>query len=341
MKFERRPLDESLGAILAHNISDDAGRRVLRKGTVISRDEVQTLRDMGRSYVFVAQLEADDVGEAQAARRTADLLAGKNIRLVGAVTGRTNLLSEQAGILHVDVERLGQLNEIPGVTLATLRDRSVVPERQMVASIKIIPYGIPASSMDAIEAITQDGPIVSILPLTPKRVDLLLLGGAPILDKLEADFKQPLTDRVQSLGSRIEQIHKLATDHDDPIEVIAVALERIAASQIDLLIMAGETAVMDPRDVLPSAVELAGGYVETTGAPVDPGNLLMIAYLGDLPVLGAPGCARSPKENVIDWVLPRLLSGEHLERADITSLGHGGLLEDIKERPFPRANAGE
>ena len=341
MKFERRPINESLGAILAHNISDDVGSRVLRKGTPISENELHTLSELGRSHVFVAEIEEGDIGEAQAARRTAELLRGKNLRPVGAATGRTNLLSELAGILHIDVNRLGRLNEIPGVTLSTLRDRSVVPERQMVASIKIIPYAIPASSMAEIESITQAGPIVSVLPLGHKRVHLLLLGGAPILDKLEADFKQPLSERVKTLGSEIEQTHKVATDSDDPVLAIAAALQRIAASEIDLLIMAGETAVMDPRDVIPTAVKHAGGYVETTGAPVDPGNLLMIAYLGDLPVLGAPGCARSPKENVVDWVLPRLLSGEHLEKTDITRLGHGGLLEDIKERPFPRANAGE
>ena len=103
-----------------------------------------------------------------------------------------------------------------------------------------------------------------------------------------------------------------------------------------LVVLAGESAIMDRYDIAPRAVERAGGEVICFGAPVDPGNLLMLAYVGDVPVLGAPGCARSPKTNVIDWVLPRLLAGERLARADILALGHGGLLEDTPLRPMPR-----
>jgi molybdenum cofactor cytidylyltransferase len=340
MIFEKRELKACSGAILAHNISDRHGKRILRKGIVLTKHELRLLQDSGRTFVYVAELEPGDLGEAEAARRTAELVHGNNIQLVGAATGRTNLLAERAGVLQINVNRLDELNKLPGVTISTLRSPSVVPDRQMVASIKIIPYGISTDTMTAIENLAGREPIVAILPLEPKHVDLILLGGAPILEKIEADFRQPLEERVRALGSEIEEIHKIATDCDDPIQLIADGLMRIADRQVDLLIMAGETAIMDPRDVIPIAIGLAGGYVETTGAPVDPGNLLMLAYIDNLPILGAPGCARSLKENVVDWVLPRLLSGEHLTRSDITHLGHGGLLEDIKERPFPRAMAG-
>lgn len=340
MKFEKRAIQDTNGAILAHNISDEDGNRVLRKGIQISPQEIETLRRLGRRFIYVAELEEGDVGEANAARRTAELVHGDGIRLVGAATGRTNLLAETAGVLHVDVEGLQALNTLPGVTLSTLRDRSVVSVRRMVASIKIIPYGISAETMHAIGAIAAGRPIVSVQSLDARRVHLMFLGAAAILGKLEHDFKAPLEKRVKDLGSAISATHQVVTDVDDPAAAITVALNRLSEMPVDLLIMAGETAIMDPRDVIPAAIEAAGGQVETTGAPVDPGNLLMIAYLDNLPILGAPGCARSPKENVIDWVLPRLLSGERLRRSDITSLGHGGLLEDIKERPFPRSKAG-
>jgi molybdenum cofactor cytidylyltransferase len=341
MKFEQRRADQTQGAILAHNISDSTGKRVLRKGTVISPEEIKVLQELGRDRVFVAELDADDISEVEAARRSAELIQGEHIRLVGATTGRTNLLSQITGVLHIDVDRLIRLNELPGVTLSTLRDRSVVPERQMVASIKIIPYGITAEMMASIESICSEGPILTIIPLRPKRVHLLLLGGKAILDKLESGFRDSLQDRVQNLGSKIEATHRIATDVADPIAAISNTLTELRSDQVDLLIMAGETAIMDPRDVIPTAIKRAGGHIETTGAPVDPGNLLMIAYLGNLPILGAPGCARSPKENVVDWILPRMLTGEVLKRADIIKLGHGGLLEDIKERPYPRSKAVE
>lgn len=341
MKFERRQVEKTIGTILAHNVSDLNGRRVLRKGVLISEQEIATVQDLGREFIYIAELEHGDVSEAEAARRSAELIHGEHIRVVGAATGRTNLLAEKSGVLHVDVARLNAINTLTGVTLATLRDRSVVPERQMLASIKVIPYGLPAGIMAAIEDISEQGPIVELIELPPKRVDMLYLGAAAILDKLEQDFRNPLEVRVRNLGSTVEGIHRLPTDVEDPVSELAAVLKKLPERQIDLLIIAGETAIMDPRDIIPSAIEKAGGFVETVGAPVDPGNLLMIAYLDELPILGAPGCARSLKENVMDWVLPRLLSGERLKRSDITSLGHGGLLEDIRERPFPRSKAGE
>ena len=112
---------------------------------------------------------------------------------------------------------------------------------------------------------------------------------------------------------------------------------RAAGSQ--MMVLAGETAIMDRHDLVPRAVERAGGHVEALGAPVDPGNMLMVAYLGEVPIIGAPGCARSRKVNIVDWVLPRLLVGDRLTRGDLTALGHGGLLEEAPERPMPRGAA--
>jgi molybdenum cofactor cytidylyltransferase len=124
-------------------------------------------------------------------------------------------------------------------------------------------------------------------------------------------------------------------DDQGEAELAEVLVNEVKAGA-DLIILAGETAIMDRYDIAPRAIECAGGEVVCFGAPVDPGNLLLLAYLRDVPILGAPGCARSPKVNVIDWVLPRLLVGERLARQDILALGHGGLLEDTPLRPVPR-----
>ena len=126
-------------------------------------------------------------------------------------------------------------------------------------------------------------------------------------------------------------------EEESGAEALAAAIERQLRAGIELVLLAGETAIMDRHDIAPRAVELAGGEVVCFGAPVDPGNLLMIGYVGSVPVIGAPGCARSPKRNIVDLVLPRLLVGERLERRDIVAMGHGGLLEDVPERPMPRS----
>jgi molybdenum cofactor cytidylyltransferase len=124
---------------------------------------------------------------------------------------------------------------------------------------------------------------------------------------------------------------------DEPDEAaLAEMLRQQVASGIEMILLAGETAIMDSHDIVPRAIERAGGRVESVGAPVDPGNLLMLAYIRDVPVVGAPGCARSKKINIVDWILPRLLVGDRLTRRDIIELGHGGLLQDVRERGMPR-----
>lgn len=128
----------------------------------------------------------------------------------------------------------------------------------------------------------------------------------------------------------------MSTQDESAEEALARAIRQQCDGGAELVLLAGETAVMDARDITPRAIERAGGRVECVGAPVGPGNLLVLAYRGEVPILAAPGCARSRKTNVIDWVLPRLLVGERLRRQDVVALGHGGLLEDVPERPMRR-----
>jgi molybdenum cofactor cytidylyltransferase len=175
--------------------------------------------------------------------------------------------------------------------------------------------------------------------LAAQSVALILSGSASIREKLLDDFA-PLTDRIATLGSQVTATHFIPLEDETGEAALAERLREQRAAGAQLIVLAGETAIMDRHDIVPRAVERAGGRVEAVGAPVDPGNLLMVGYLGEVPVLGAPGCARSRKTNIVDWVLPRLLAGDRLTRADLFALGHGGLLEDAPERPMPRSKVG-
>jgi molybdenum cofactor cytidylyltransferase len=169
---------------------------------------------------------------------------------------------------------------------------------------------------------------------------MILSGSASIRQRLVTDFA-PLRERIEKLGSSIARTDFVALDDEVDEAALADMLKRQLASGIRLILIAGETAIMDGHDIVPRAVQRAGGQVESVGAPVDPGNLLMLAYLNDVPVVGAPGCARSKKVNIVDWILPRLLAGDRLTRRDIIALGHGGLLQDVPERGIPRARKGD
>lgn len=336
MKFEPVPLSRAKGKILGHNIAAADGRRLLRKGKPLSDEDLEKLRLLGRSSVYVASLEPDDVDENKAARRVADAICGPGLHIVGVASGRANLLADEMGILRIDVDRLAQINECNGITLATLATHSPVPARQIVATVKIIPYAVPESVLRSVEEIAaEQGQMVQVDALPSRSVGMILSGSTSIHARLISDFA-PLSDRIEKLGSSVTRTDFVALEDIADEATLAEMLEQHLAAGIRMILLAGETAIMDAHDIVPRAVERAGGYVESVGAPVDPGNLLMLAYIGEVPVVGAPGCARSRKTNIVDWILPRLLVGDKLTRRDIVGLGHGGLLQDVRERGLPR-----
>jgi molybdenum cofactor cytidylyltransferase len=342
MKFGPVSLDQAEGKILGHNIAGLDGRRALRKGKPLTAADVAALREMGRQVVYVADLDPDDVDEDRAARRVAEAAMGDGVRLSGPASGRVNFLATALGVLRVDVERLTRLNECEGITLATLTSHTAVQPRQMVATVKIIPFAVPEATLRQAEQIAlEGGPLIRVDALPPRPVSVILSGSPSVRERVIADFEPPLRARIEALGSSIQALDFVPLEDEHGEFALAERLRQHAAAGAGLIVLAGETAIMDRHDIAPRAIERAGGQVTCVGAPVDPGNLLLIAYLGAVPILGAPGCARSRKVNVVDWVLPRLLAGDRLTRRDIVGLGHGGLLEDVPERPMPRTRLAE
>ena len=333
MKFGEVPVDESLGAILAHKLYDKAGKLILNKGRRLSEPDLAALRLLGLERVTVMQLSAADLHEDAAAERIGLSMAGANIRMRAPGVGRANLTAAKRGILHVDVPRLELINNIyDGVTIATLRAYSLVDVGEMVALVKVVPFGVPAARVVDVERIAEaSGAVLKVRPLQPMRVALIVSGTEATRSRLLKGFHGPVRKRIEGWGS--ELLEPTFVLHN--ARAIADAIRDQANA--DMILIASMSAIIDREDVAPSALALAGGSVTLHGVPVDPGTLLMLGYLGEAPVVGAPGCIKSPKTNVIDWILPRLLSGERLTRANLVSMGHGGLLKDIAERPMPRS----
>jgi molybdenum cofactor cytidylyltransferase len=207
---------------------------------------------------------------------------------------------------------------------------------QLVATVKIVPYAVARSTLQ-LAAAAGAATVLSLDPLAPRRVGLILSGSPSVRERVQRDFTPPLSARVQALGSSIAFTDFVPLEDERAEDLLSDAIRRQRDAGAGLVLLAGETAIVDAQDIAPRAVEKAGGRVEVFGAPVDPGNLLLLAYVGDVPVVGAPGCARSRRVNVVDWVLPRLLAGERLTRGDVAAMGAGGLLEDVPERPMPRS----
>lgn len=339
MKFGPVSLEKAQGKILGHNVTGPDGRRIFRKGHPLQAEDIERLRELGRETVYVAELEADDVGENTAAERIAEkLFDHRRFRLSGPSTGRANVYTTALGILRVEVDRLHEINRNEGITLATLRHNSPVSEGKMAATLKVLPYALPESMVRKAEALAREnGPLLRLDPLEPRQVSLILSGSPSARERIVRSFEKALSERLEQLGASISTVDFVVLDQEQDEAALAEMIESRIEGGAELVVLAGETAIMDRYDIAPRAVERAGGTVICFGAPVDPGNLLMLARLGETPVLGAPGCARSPKDNIIDLVLPRLLVGDRLERDDIITMAHGGLLEDVPERPSPRS----
>ncbi len=337
MKFGPVPLDQAEGRILGHNVAGPDGKRLLRKGKALRREDVESLRGLGRSTVYVAELERGDVDENTAAQRIAQAALGPGLRLSGASTGRVNLVATVLGVFRFAEERLRAVNASEGVTVASLASQAVVRPGQTVATVKVIPYAVREDEVGRGEAVAREGgALLRVDALLRRRVGLVLTGSPSVQEQLTLSFT-PLVERVLALGSDVVERAYATLEDQKGEEDLAKTLLRQRRLPVDLILLAGETAIMDRHDITPRAVERAGGHIVSVGAPVDPGNLLMLAYIDDVPVLGAPGCARSRKVNVVDWVLPRLLVGDRLSREDIIGFGAGGLLEDVPERPLPRS----
>ncbi len=329
MKFGAVPLDEAEGAILAHGVRIDGA--ALKKGDVVTAERRRMLAEAGLTSVIAARLEAGDVDENEAARTLAKRLAGERVRPEAAFTGRVNLFADTAGLAVIDAAAIDRINAIDeAVTVATLPEYRVVAKGDMVATVKIIPFAAPGEVVQAALAALRSQGAVSVAPFRPLRIGVIstLLPG--LKPSVVAKTLKALETRLAPTGARI--VAEETASHD--VAALAGALER-AAPHADALVIFGASAITDRRDVIPAAIEAWGGRIERFGMPVDPGNLLLLAWRGETPVIGAPGCARSPKENGFDWVLSRIVAGVPTRDKDIRAMGVGGLLMEIP-RPQPR-----
>ncbi|MBP5855382.1 molybdopterin-binding/glycosyltransferase family 2 protein [Marivibrio halodurans] len=332
MRFGPTPLDQAVGAILAHSQTVDGTR--FKKGRTLSAADVAALRADGRDHVVTARLDPGDVHEDEAAGRIARAACGANLTAAAPFTGRANLIVKTRGVLVMERARLDAINLIDeAVTIATLPAFEIVEAKQMAATIKIIPFAAPEAAVTEAERLAaENGPLMRVAPLVEKRVALIQTRlpetKASVLDKTVP----VMTRRLATLGSR------MVSEARVPHEIQALAGELDAAADAsDIVVAVGASAIVDRGDVIPAAIQAAGGKLTHFGMPVDPGNLLLLGELKGKPVIGAPGCVRSPKPNGFDWVLSRLCADVPVTRTDIMRMGDGGLLKEIPSRPQPRA----
>ena len=335
MRFGPVPLSAATGALLAHSLKLPGGR--LKKGHVLSEADLDLLAAAGLGEVTVARLDPTDLGEDDAAAEVARALhdGAAGLTCSSPFTGRVNLLAQGPGVVVLDAGRITAANLVDAmITIATVPPFRQVHPGAMVATVKIISYGVPEAAVARASAAAR-GAIRLAAPVheTASLIVTETPGGAPGGPPGDARKGiEAIAARVRGLGMVLGETRVVA--HDE-----ATLAGAIARAGGDIVLILTASATSDINDTAPAALRRAGERVERFGMPVDPGNLLFLGALSERPVIGLPGSARSPVLHGADWVLSRVACGIEVTSEDIARMGVGGLLKEIPTRPQPRQRA--
>ncbi len=318
------PVEEAVGLPLAHDITEIIPGKhkgpAFRRGHIVRQEDISKLLDVGKRNLYVMELEKDELHEEDAARRLAKAAAGANLRLTDPSEGRINLVATISGLLKIDADLLYRLNSLGDLMMATLPGDRYVKEGTVVAGTRTIPVVVKEELIQKAEAICREKPIVTLLPMPPKRFHLVVTGSEVFTGRIKDGFGPVVTRKVSELGSELVSV-KLAPDDPD---VIAGHIQEAKRTGADVILVSGGMSV-DPDDKTPEGIRRSGAKVETHGFPVLPGSMFVMAYLDETPVMGLSGCVLHDPFTAFDALLPRLLAGEKITRAGIMAMGHGGL----------------
>ncbi|MFM2031309.1 MAG: hypothetical protein RLZZ297_74 [Chloroflexota bacterium] len=306
----------AIGARTRANVLDSAGHRLLAKGRLVDAAAVALLATAGVVSIDVVFSDPGELDENTAADRLAQAVVGPGTVAQPALHGRADITAVSPGLCLIDPHALAHANARPELTLATITDGSVVSARGRVASVKIMPFAVDAGLVPAVGR-----PVVSVVPFIRTRVGLLVVGTPTTHGRLRTAHLPPLGERLAAYGATVTVEHTCMPDR----AAIVAALTTLATA-VDLVVAVADSSVKSLDDPIPAGIVAAGGTIIRHGAPVEPGNLMLLACLGRMPILAAPGCVRQRARNVIDLVLPRLVADHIPSSADIAAWAAGGLL---------------
>jgi molybdenum cofactor cytidylyltransferase len=335
MKFDEIAIDTDglEGAILAHTLRLRNRKGAVKKGAVLTANDIERLRAAGYRQIMVAQLERGDVHEDRAAAILAEHFVGPSVTASEARTGRCNLHANGLGLLMVDPNRVDAGNGISeAITIATLPPYSLVPPNAMIATVKIITFAVSEGDLETWANVFSGEPALRVAQFESFDAGLVLTELPGVSQSLLERASRAQRARLGALGSRVRR--EVRCEHSP--DAVARAIGTLREEGCDPILLLGASAIVDRGDVIPSGLRKAGGEVVHLGMPVDPGNLLMVGTLDESTVFGLPGCARSLNLSGFDHVLRRFFIGEPVDSALISGLGVGGLLKEIPDRPMPR-----
>ncbi len=340
-RMRELPVADAIGTVLCHDITqiipgpgpNRCKGALFKKGHVVRQEDVERLLNIGKEHLYVFDLAEGLVHEEEAAQRLARAVSGPGIVLGPPAEGKVTLSAASDGLLKVDAKRLQELNGLDDLVLATLHGNQPVKKGQNLAGAHITPLVIEEAKLRRAEELCAPdagGPLMEVRPFRRARVGMVTTGSEVAKGRIKDGFGPVLREKFARLGSEVVRQLLVSDDEDMTTKAILAQL----ALGADFIVVTGGMSV-DPDDRTPAAIRAAGAQVECYGAPVLPGAMFLLGYIGQVPILGLPGCVMYFKSSIFDLVVPRLLAGDRLSRKDIAALGHGGYCSACAECRFP------
>ncbi len=334
------PVMEAIGKVLVHDLTQIIpgvfkGSR-FKKGHIITEDDVDTLFSMGKKHIYVVDKEDTDIHEDEAAIRIAKAAAGRGIRFTSPGEGKIELIADMDGLLKINTPMLNQLIDQDEIMFASIHENQIVKEGKKVAATRVIPLFVSQDIVQGAEELLSNGPMVEVIPLRSLTIGMVTTGSEIYSGKIKDSFGPILEKKFSDLGSNV--VTQLIADDDE--NMIADHIHKLIEDGVDMICVTGGMSV-DPDDKTPTGIRRAGGDIVAYGAPVLPGAMFMLAYIGKTPILGLPGCVMYSRVSIFDLIVPRILAGEVPTRADIKKLAHGGLCQTCTECYYPSCEFGK
>ncbi|MBU3127484.1 molybdopterin-binding protein [Clostridium tagluense] len=332
--MKKIPVKDAVGSVLCHDITQIIPGVVkdiaFKKGHIIKEEDIPLLLSIGKENLFVWEKKEGYLHENDAAERLRACAAGQGLTFSEVKEGKINFIAEYDGLLVINTKLLYELNSLGEIILVTLHNNYPVKKGQKVAGTRVIPLVIDEDKIKKAEALMEQQKIVSILPYVAMKVGIVTTGSEVYHGRIKDVFGPVIRKKVEEYGCEVLGQSILSDDENKITQAVQEWIDKGA----EMVICTGGMSV-DPDDVTPSAIIKTGAELITYGAPVLPGAMFLLAYKGDIPILGLPGCVMYSRTTIFDLVLPRILAKERLCFADFAAYGHGGLCNECEECKYP------
>ena len=337
--MEKIKVEDAVGMTLLHDITGiypGFKGALFKRGYVIKKGDVRTLLDIGKQYIYAGDADNGMIHEEDAARRLSELSLVEGCHYEGPSEGKMVLVSDKRGMFKVDTELLARINRIKDITISTLPDHYKVEPGARLASMRIVPLFTEEEHIEKAEELCKGKKLLDLLQYKHKKVGIIITGSEIYHGRIEDRFEQVLRKKMTYFPADIVGV-KIC---DDDIDMIVESAGELLESGADLLMFTGGMSV-DPDDLTPGAIRKLGADILSYGLPAQPGNMTLIAYLGDIPIIGVPGAAVSLPVTMLDVILPQVFTGLRFTVDDIINMGDGGLCQLCTTCHFPNCTFGK